>query len=124
MAGVTWKLEKCLEEHGLTRYQLARAMGGNERSRLTTLYRMRSPKRIDLAVLADILSALEWLTGSPMSVSDLLEYSPSPPEPRLDYLALAGLIDDPDSPGDVSARVDDYLGHGLEQEHRALQDER
>ncbi len=128
MAQVTWKLDQWLEQNNLTRYQLAQEMGGNERSRLTTLYRMKDPKRIDLDVLAAIIQGLERLTGKSITVSDVLEYTPSPNEPEDeapagDYLAIAGMIDDPDSPGDVSTRVDDYLGEGLEQE-RAAQDKR
>jgi hypothetical protein len=31
-------------------------------------------------------------------------------------LALAGIFDDPDSPGDVSARHDDYIREAFEEE--------
>lgn len=67
-----------LKTHGVTKYELAQNMGGNEKSRLTTLYRMRNPQRVDLNVMAEIVSALREITGSEVTPNDLLEYTPDP----------------------------------------------
>ena len=78
MATVEWILDRWLEENQITRYELAKTMGGNEKSRLTTLYRMRDPQRVDLKILADIIVALRSITGQEVTVNDLLEYTPNP----------------------------------------------
>lgn len=94
MAHVHWKLDTWLEQRNLTRYQLAKAMGGNEKSRLTTLYRMKAPKRIDLDVLTAILEGLERLTGEPVDVSELLEYQQAPLDEAMDADTQAWLESD------------------------------
>ncbi len=73
-----WNLENWLKTRGVTKYELAKSMGGNEKSRLTTLYRMRDPQRIDLGVMAEIVSALREITGEEVTPNDLLEYRPDP----------------------------------------------
>lgn len=84
MAQMTWNLESWLEEHKITRYELAKNMGGNEKSRLTTLYRMREPQRVDLNVMADIVSALRHITGEEVTPNDLLEFIPDPKPEEMD----------------------------------------
>lgn len=78
MAQVQWNLENWLKTRGVTKYELAKSMGGNEKSRLTTLYRMRDPQRIDLGVMAEIVSALREITGEEVTPNDLLEFRPDP----------------------------------------------
>lgn len=85
MAEMKWNLEDWLETRGVTRYELAQNMGGNVKTRLTSLYRMREPKRIDLAVMGEIVSALRHITGEEVTPNDLLEYVPDPePEANID----------------------------------------
>lgn len=81
MPRVVWRLPELLEELGINRHRLAQAMRGKTSSRLTTLYRMTDPKRVDLQVLAEIIAALRVLSGVEVGVSDLLEFVPddSPP---------------------------------------------
>ncbi len=82
MAEINWNLEGWLEAHEVTRYELAQNMGGNLKTRLTSLYRSRDPKRIDLNVMADIVSALRHITGEEVTPNDLLTFVPDPkPEP-------------------------------------------
>ena len=89
MAQMRWNLEDLLKTHGVTKYELAQNMGGNEKSRLTTLYRMRNPQRVDLNVMAEIVSALREITGSEVTPNDLLEFTPDPePENADDESAL------------------------------------
>jgi DNA-binding Xre family transcriptional regulator len=87
MAEMKWNLENWLETHRVTRYELAQNMGGNVKTRLTSLYRMRDPKRIDLSVMGEIVSALRHITGEDVTPNDLLEFVPNP-EPVDDQAAL------------------------------------
>lgn len=84
MAQMTWNLENWLESHRITRYELAKNMGGNEKSRLTTLYRMRDPQRVDLGVMADIVAALRRITGEEVTPNDLLTFIPDPEPQEMD----------------------------------------
>jgi hypothetical protein len=72
--GIKWKLETWLESKGKTRYELARAMGGNEKANQTTLYRLGTAERIDHKTLSRVILAAEKLTGQRPKISDLLEY--------------------------------------------------
>lgn len=74
MARVTWRLQEQLEASRITRHQLAQAMTGKTDTRLTTLYRMDDPKRIDLGILAEIVAAMRKLTGRNVEVGDLLTF--------------------------------------------------
>lgn len=121
-AVIKWKLGEVLERERLTVYRLHQEL--SEDVSRNTLYRLSNaqPERIELSITANILGALERLTGKHVALTDLLEYTPepstsekAPPAP----LALTGMIDDPDSPGDISARHDDYLGEQLDEKHRA-----
>lgn len=78
MAELRWDLEKVLEARGITRYELAQNMEGNFKTRLTSLYRTKDPKRVDLPVMAEIVSALRRITGEALTPNDLLEYVPDP----------------------------------------------
>jgi hypothetical protein len=73
---LVWKLPGYLRRHQLTRYQLMRALGENK-GRIA--YRWSElPQRLDTEVLAELLSALEKLTGRPVEVADILEYQREP----------------------------------------------
>ncbi len=74
MHKIVWNLEKFLEEHGKTRYELAQTLGGNFESRLASIYRLKSPNRLDFTTLADLIGGLRELTGEEVTPNDLLEY--------------------------------------------------
>lgn len=84
MAEIKWNLEHWLEERRVTRYELAQNMSGNVKSRITSLYRMRDPKRVDLAVVAEIVAALRRITGEEVTPNDLLEFVPDPEPQEMD----------------------------------------
>lgn len=84
MAEIRWNLENWLEERRVTRYELAQNMGGNVKSRITSLYRMRDPKRVDLAIVAEIVAALRRITGEEVTPNDLLEFVPDPEPQEMD----------------------------------------
>ncbi len=75
MARVVWKLAAYLEKRKITTYKLAQRV---ERGRENTVYRLvrqgETLKRLDLEVLADILSGLSELTGQKVTPDDLLEF--------------------------------------------------
>lgn len=119
MDTVRWKLNDYLEAHQISVYALIQA---SELSPNTVYEIARGKsKQARLETLGALLSGLQALTNSRVELTDVLEYTPSTletePEPPLPHLALAGMFDDPDSPGDVSARHDHYIGEGLESEH-------
>ena len=84
MAEIRWDLEKVLEARGITRYELAQNMEGNFKTRLTSLYRTKDPKRVDLPVMAEIVSALRRMTGEEVTPNDLLEFTPDPEPVNVD----------------------------------------
>ena len=84
MAELRWDLEKVLEARGITRYELAQNMEGNFKTRLTSLYRTKDPKRVDLPVMAEIVSALRRMTGEEVTPNDLLEFTPDPEPVNVD----------------------------------------
>jgi hypothetical protein len=95
-----------------------------------------------LETLEQLLPALEALTGHPVTISDLLEVEhraaslqESSDADRRSvklkaadipaYLALAGIFDDEDSPGDVSVNHDKYIDEALWEEYQeSVQGER
>lgn len=130
-----------LRERGLTAYQVVRA------SRLprSTVYGLASARadrvRVDLDVLSEAMSAVERLSGEPVTITDVLatgvdeactetatpdgafEEVPLPPGHPGHWRSLVGAFDDPSSPGDVSARHDYYLALAIEEELRDAQAE-
>ncbi len=73
MAHTVWKLRDYLKTHGLSAYQLAKAL---PESRQPTIYRLASdtpPSSVSLDVLGRIVSGLRELTGEPVSPNDVLE---------------------------------------------------
>lgn len=96
MAELRWDLERVLEAHGVTRYELAQNMGGNFKTRLTSLYRTKNQRRVDLAVMSEIVGALRRITGEEVTPNDLLEYVPDPEHPQeddQDLLLASGTAD-------------------------------
>lgn len=83
MPFIRWNLEAILEHHNLTKYQLAQAMANeraNANSRLTQLYRMKTPSNLNLQTLADIITGLERLTDKRFTAADLMTYQREQPE--------------------------------------------
>jgi len=76
VASVKWKLANILEAEGINPYKLAVEV---KHSRANTVYRLARKgeelKRVDLEVLADVLSGLRKLTGKDIKLTDLLDYS-------------------------------------------------
>jgi hypothetical protein len=115
MAEMQWNLESWLKTHGVTRYELAQNMSGNVKTRLTSLYRMRDPKRIDLSVMGEIVSALRHITGEEVTPNDLLTFTPDP-EPEMDEETRVWLdapIDAPLEPYDWGDQNPETLGDAL-----------
>ena len=77
MATVGWTLAEYLERHGLTAYALGKEIGG---ARMNTVYRIArrggEPQRVDLTILAAVISGLRRLTGEDVQIADVLEYRP------------------------------------------------
>lgn len=119
MIKIKWKLRDFLKAHGTNPHALARAMG---EQRISTLYRLTNPTnpptRVDLPTLEAVIAALRDVTGEQVGIEDVLEVveESSAESTQPDYLELAGIFDDPDSPGDVATRHDDYLGDWLEED--------
>lgn len=127
---VRWKLDDLLKDAGITPYRLHKESG----LAMNTVYALArgDSKQVRLETLEQLLPALEALTGHPVTISDLLEVehrAESLPqssdadrrgvEPKIPaYLALAGIFDDPDSPGDVSVNHDKYIDEALWEEYQ------
>jgi hypothetical protein len=128
MAEVTLKLREYLEAHHLNARQVELEAGIGQ----NTIYRVIRATNLNRNSLAGIIRALRKLTGKPVGIADVLEYSDStlesdqqiaqrllpqtlPGDPA-GYLALIGLFGDAQSPGDLSANHDAYLGRAQEDE--------
>lgn len=112
-----WKLNQYLAKHQISPHQLMVATGLS----VNTVYPIArgEAKRISLETLDRLLFALRELTQEPVDIGDLLSYEETPtPDKTPSWKDLVGQFDDPDSPGDVSARVDDYLAEATEQDYR------
>lgn len=135
MVSIRPRLREYLDTKGLTAYRLAQRVDGMKPASVYAI--AAGKKRPSLESLEKILGALRELTGEPVSLADVLEVQgvvyfgaatlkgaatntpPVPGSPE-SLLALAGALDDPDSPGDVSERHDHYLGLALEAEQRRI----
>jgi hypothetical protein len=119
MAAVTLKLREYLETHHLNARQVEREAGIGQ----NTIYRVMKATNLNRDSLAGIITALRKLTGQQVSISDVLEYTDDTPAPATipgdpsGFLALIGLFNDPDSPGDISAKHDEYLGRAQNDEY-------
>ena len=112
-----WKLQQYLAKHRISPHQLVTASGLS----VNTVYPIArgAARRVSLDTLDRLLAALRELTQEPVDIGDLLSYEdPSSAEQPSDWQELAGLFDDPESPGDVSARVDDYLAEASDNDYR------
>lgn len=80
MASLRWRLAEFLRERGISVYTLAKSRG---MTRMNSIYRMAragdEPQRVDLQVLAEVISELRDLTGEDVQLTDILEYVPTPP---------------------------------------------
>jgi hypothetical protein len=126
MAEVTLKLREYLKAHQLNARQVELEAGIGQ----NTIYRVMRATNLNRDSLAGIIRALRKLTGKPVGIADVLEYSESesaqqaqraspetmPGDPA-GYLALIGLFNDNQSPGDLSANHDVYLGCAQEDEY-------
>lgn len=73
------------------------------------------PTGVQFRTLDAILPALAELTHKEVKLNDVLDYQAPPPEPA--WMRLAGAFDDPESPRDISARLDYYLDQAINEEH-------
>ncbi len=71
---IVWKLESWLAAKNTNRHQLADAMEGENKSNLTTLYRLEKSNRVDLITLTRIIEGCQKLTSKRPKLCDLLEY--------------------------------------------------
>jgi hypothetical protein len=127
MAEVTLKLREYLKAHQLNARQVELEAGIGQ----NTIYRVMRATNLNRDSLAGIIRALRKLTGKPVGIADVLEYSDNSSESAQQaqraspetipgdpagYLALIGLFNDHQSPGDLSANHDLYLGRAQEDE--------
>lgn len=117
MEMIRWKFKEFLDAHGLNASQVVDKTDG-KLSR-NGVYRLTDNelKGVRFESLAAIIPALRELTGEDVMVGDLLEYVAEAPPKKKTWRDLIGAFDDPDSPGDVAERHDDYLGKALLEEH-------
>jgi hypothetical protein len=74
MAQVTLKLRQYIEDHDLNARQVEREAGIGE----NTIYRVMRATNLNRDSLAGIIMALRKLTGKPVEIADVLEYSDHP----------------------------------------------
>ena len=74
MAQVTLKLRQYIEDHDLNARQVEREAGIGE----NTIYRVMRATNLNLNSLAGNIKALRNLTGKPVEIADVLEYSDHP----------------------------------------------
>ena len=73
---IAWRLREVLEEHGISRYRLAKATGGQLSQ--NAVYQLTSgnvPARIELRTLEVVVLTLRRLTHEPITIQDLLAIS-------------------------------------------------
>lgn len=79
MGRYVWKFSEYLEERGINPYRIARH--GKDKSEEQVIYRLarkgQSIKRLDLTSLALIVEAIKTETGTPVQLTDLLEFDPT-----------------------------------------------
>jgi len=77
MATFRWRLADFLNKRDISVYALAKTRGV---TKMNSIYRLarkgQEPQRIDLAVLAEVITELRQLTGEEVQLADLLEYVP------------------------------------------------
>ena len=69
-----WRVRQYLTKKGLSAYDLDRALGRKLSPRTIYTLARNEPKQIRLDTLDKLMTALEELTGTPVSLKDLLEY--------------------------------------------------
>lgn len=120
MEAVRWKFKEFLDAHRLSTSQVVDKTHG-KLSR-NGVYRLMGDelKGVRFESLAAVIPALSELTGKDVKIGDLLEYVGEEPPRKKTWRDLIGAFDDPDSPGDVAERHDDYLGEALLEEHERM----
>ncbi len=69
-----WRIRQYLTAHSLSAYDLDRALGRKLSPRTVYALARNEHKQIRLETLDKLMTALEELTGKPVSLKDLLEY--------------------------------------------------
>lgn len=117
-----WKLKKFMEDHRIKPGDLARATEGKlSRTSIYSLMQDDRPRGINFATLDALIPALSRILKEPVEITDLITYgdeSEEAPQRKRAWRKLRGALNDPDSPGDIAARHDHYLGETLHQEHQ------
>lgn len=122
MAEIRLKLRQYLDAHNLSAYRLVREVEGISPN---TIYAYAANRRKPtLHNLEKVLSALERLTGKPVSISDLLEVERTAPAGEAvqaktpSWRDLVGLLDHTGDPSDMSVNHDTYIDDALWEEHQ------
>ena len=121
---IKWKLKDYLDTHDITAYKLIRRSGLAS----NTVYEMArgESESASLKTLETVIKTLSEMTREQVSLTDVVEIVEDEPTSKLEdkpqeevkgWRSLIGLFDDLDSPGDISANVDKYLGEALEEEY-------
>ena len=119
---IKWKLKDYLDTHDITAYKLIQRSGLAS----NTVYEMArgESESASLKTLETVIKTLSEVTREQVSLTDVVEIVEDEPTSKLEdkpqeevkgWRRLIGLFDDPDSPGDISANVDKYLGEALEE---------
>ena len=86
------RVKQYLDSHNVSAYRLAQETAGTLAP--TTVYALARPtvKRVDLETLGEVMTALERITGQPVTLTDLLEVvaDPIPLSIQQDPLELTG----------------------------------
>jgi DNA-binding Xre family transcriptional regulator len=115
-----WKLKEFMKAHRIKPGELARSTHGQlSRAGVYGLLRNERPQSVHFETLDALLPALRELTGKGVEVGDLIVYGelPQTESQRNAWRKLIGTLNDPDSPGDVSRRHDDYIDAAINAEH-------
>jgi hypothetical protein len=113
---VEWKLRSFLQAHHITPNALAEHIKGQvSKNAVYNLVAKEPPVGVNFKTLETLVPALAEMTREKVSLSDILELAPATPEPA--WMRLAGALDDPDSPGDISLRHDHYIDEAINAEH-------
>ncbi len=111
-----------MERHRIKPGDLAKVTEGQlSRTSIYSLLQDDRPRGVNFATLDALIPALSGILNEPVGVTDLITYGTEPEElsPRKKaWRKLRGALNDPDSPGDIAARHDHYLGAALLEEHQ------
>lgn len=118
-----WKLKQFMDIHRIKPSDLARATKGQlSRTSIYGLLQDERPRGVNFATLDALIPALSGILNEQVEVTDLITYGSKPetPVPRKKaWRRLIGALQDPDSPGDIATRHDDYLAEAVAEEQDA-----